>query len=122
MLGLLVDWGYKADGIPVRLCDEWTTLPAGPAVLAGKTGATILPVVVRRHDDGRFFVTHDDPITVPSTEARAVAEGTQRIADWLERTISAAPEQWYSFKPLWPDEPAEVARLAALAEETGARA
>jgi KDO2-lipid IV(A) lauroyltransferase len=122
MLGLLVDWGYRPDGIPVRLFDAWTTLPAGPAVLAGKTGATIVPVVVRRHDDGRFFVTHGEPITVPSTDPGAVAEATQRIADWLEQTIEAAPEQWYSFKPLWPDEPAETARLSALAEETASRA
>jgi lauroyl/myristoyl acyltransferase len=87
-------------------------------VLAAKTGATILPVVVRRHDDGRFFVTHDEPILVVSGDPRAVADATQRIADWLERTVAAAPEQWYSFKPIWPAEPTEVARLAALAEET----
>ncbi len=38
----------------------------------------------------------------------AVAEATQRIAAWLERSIEAAPEQWYSFKPIWPDDPAEA--------------
>ena len=43
LLGLLVDWGYRSDGIPVRLFDAWTTLPAGPATLAAKTGARILP-------------------------------------------------------------------------------
>jgi len=120
MLGLLVDWGYRPDGIPVRLFGTWTTLPAGPAVLAAKTGATILPVVVRRHDGGRYFVTHDDPIQVAAGDPRTIAEATQRIADWLERTVAAAPEQWYSFKPIWPAEPTEVARLAALAEETAA--
>ncbi len=120
MLGLLVDWGYRPDGIPVRLFGAWTTLPAGPAVLAAKTGATILPVVVRRHADGRFFVTHDDPIRVAAGDPRTIAEATQRIADWFERTVAAAPEQWYSFKPIWPAESTEVARLAALAEETAA--
>ncbi len=119
MLGLLVDWGYRPDGIPVRLFDAWTTLPAGPAVLAAKSGATILPIAVRRHPDGRFFVTHDQPITVASAGRAELAAATQRIADALERTIAAAPEQWYSFKPIWPDEPDEVARLAALAGHTG---
>ena len=37
VLGLLVDWGYRSDGIPVRLFDAWTALPAGPATLAAKT-------------------------------------------------------------------------------------
>ena len=31
MLGLLIDWGYRSDGIPVRLFGAWTTLPAGGA-------------------------------------------------------------------------------------------
>ena len=48
ILALLVDWGYRSDGIPVRLFDAWTTLPAGPAVLAAKTGATIAPLAIRR--------------------------------------------------------------------------
>src|SRR4029078_2037472 len=30
VLGLLVDWGYRSDGIPVRLLDDWTTFSAGP--------------------------------------------------------------------------------------------
>ncbi|HEX9043838.1 MAG TPA: lysophospholipid acyltransferase family protein [Candidatus Limnocylindrales bacterium] len=127
MLGLLVDWGYKPDGIPVRLFDAPTMLPAGPAYLAAKSGATILPIAVRRHGDGHFFVTHDEPITVASTDDAALAEATQRIADALERTIAAAPEQWYSFKPIWPDEPAEVERVerahrTAVAREVGAEA
>ena len=121
MLGLLVDWGYRPDGIPVRLFGAWTTLPAGPAVLAAKSGATILPIAVRRHPDGRFFVTHDEPIRVASADPAALAAATQQIADALERTIAAAPEQWYSFKPIWPAEPEEAARLAALAERTAGR-
>src|SRR5205085_10969184 len=52
MLGLLVDWGYRSDGIPVRLFGAWTTLPAGPAALAGKTGAIIVPIVAHRLPDG----------------------------------------------------------------------
>ena len=52
MLALLIDWGYRADGIPVRLFGAWTTLPAGPATLAAKTGSRILPVAIRRTPDG----------------------------------------------------------------------
>ena len=48
MLGLLVDWGYRADGIPVRLFGDWTTLPAGPATLAAKTRSWIVSVHIKR--------------------------------------------------------------------------
>lgn len=113
ILGLLVDWGYKPDGVAVRLFGSPTMLPAGPAYLAAKTGATILPFTARRHADGTFYVTHDEPIECASTDPADLAAATQRIADALERTIAAAPEQWYSFKPIWPSDPAERARLEA---------
>ena len=114
MLGLLVDWGYRPDGIPVRLFDAWTTLPAGPATLAARTGAAILPVVVRRRPDGSFLVTHDEPIRVASSAPADLKAATQAIADALERTIAAAPEQWYCFKAMWP-EPAEAIERTAPA-------
>ena len=40
--------GLPARRHPVRLFDAWTTLPAGPATLAAKTGREILPVAIRR--------------------------------------------------------------------------
>lgn len=105
ILALLVDWGYRPDGVPVRLFDAWTTLPAGPAVLAARSGAAILPVVVHRRADGSFFVTHDTPIRVPSDRVEDIRRATQQVADALGRTIGAAPDQWYSFKPMWPEHP-----------------
>ncbi len=125
ILVLLVDWGYRPDGVPVRLFDAWTTLPAGPAFLAGKTGATILPITIRRRDDGRYHVEGDPPIRVASTSDRDVATATQQLAHWLERTIAAAPEQWYSFKPIWPASTDEQRvleeRAAAMHEPDAAR-
>ncbi len=115
LLALLIDWGYREDGIPVRLFDAWTTLPAGPASLAAKTGATILPVVIRRTESGRFKVTFDDPILVSGNAPAELQRATQAMADSLQRTIAAAPDQWYSFKPMWPETVEEAASLAARA-------
>ena len=112
MLALLVDWGYRSDGIPVRLFGAWTALPAGPATLAAKTGSRILPIAIRRQPDGRFEVTwrradrRRAPATRPSSSARR-----RRMADALAATIADAPEQWYSFKPIWPATAAEAADL-----------
>ena len=116
MLGLLIDWGYHADGIPVRLFGAWTTLPAGPATLAAKTGSVILPVAIRRGDDDRFHVSFSPVITVASASDADIARATQQVADALQATIAAAPEQWYSFKPMWPPTAAEAQELAARAE------
>ena len=116
ILALIIDWGYREEDVPVRLFGSWTTLPAGPAALAAKTGAAIVHIAIRRSDDRqRFIVTHSDPILVASTEPAEIQRATQAIADALAATIAAAPEQWYSFKPLWPATEAEQAALAQRA-------
>jgi KDO2-lipid IV(A) lauroyltransferase len=117
ILALVIDWGYREDDIPVRLFDAWTTLPAGPAAIAAKTGAPIIHFAIRRSDDRRTFqLTHGDPIFVTSSEPAELQRATQAIADQLAATIAAAPEQWYSFKPQWPSSPEEQAALARRAE------
>jgi lauroyl/myristoyl acyltransferase len=117
MLGLLVDWGYRSDGIPVKLFGAWTALPAGPATLAAKTGSRILPITIRRRPDETFLVTWPGPIDLTSDDPAELQRATQAIADALASTIAAAPDQWYSFKPIWPstsEEAADLERRATL--------
>jgi KDO2-lipid IV(A) lauroyltransferase len=111
LVALLVDWGYRFDGVPVQLFGSWTALPAGPATLAAKTGALILPLAVRRTPGGTFHVDSPGAFGVESSDPASIQRATQRIADALEVAVAAAPEQWYSFKPVWPADPAEAAEL-----------
>jgi len=116
ILALIIDWGYRPEDVPVRLFGSWTTLPAGPAALAAKTGAAIVHIAIRRSDDRKqFIVSYSDPIVVTSAEPVEIQRATQAVADALAATIGAAPEQWYSFKPLWPATEAEQAALAERA-------
>jgi phosphatidylinositol dimannoside acyltransferase len=117
VLALLVDWGYRADGIPVRLCGDWTTLPAGPAVLAARTGAAIVPVVGRWRPDRKLLVEVLETIEVTDGSPAGILGATQRIADALEHFILAAPEQWYTFKAIWPATGEEAAIIARRAED-----
>jgi len=112
MLALLIDWGYRSDGIPVELFGAWTTLPAGPATLAAKTGSRILPIAIRRVPTGGFAVSWGTPIDVPPDDPAELQRATQALADALAATVATAPEQWYSFKPIWPAGAAEAADLA----------
>jgi len=117
ILGLLVDWGYRSDGIPVRLFGAWTALPAGPATLAAKTRSLVLPITIRRQPDDTFHVSWSEPVEVLSAEPADLQAATQAIADALASTIAAAPAQWYSFKPMWPstsEEGADLERRAQL--------
>ena len=117
LLGLLVDWGYRSDGIPVKLFDAWTTLPAGPATLAAKTSSRILPAITIRQPNGRLRAVFAEPIAVRPNDPADLQRATQAIADAVALTIGRAPEQWYSFKPIWPATAAEEADLERRACE-----
>jgi phosphatidylinositol dimannoside acyltransferase len=117
ILGMVVDWGYRSDDLPVKLFGSWTTLPAGPATLAARTGAVIVPVVARRLGDGRYAPIMYDPIEVADTSPAALTAATRAIADALEDMVAQAPEQWYTFKPMWPATQVEAAALARRAAE-----
>ncbi|MEO7664093.1 MAG: hypothetical protein ABIV26_03135 [Candidatus Limnocylindrales bacterium] len=117
MLALLIDWGYREDGIPVKLFDAWTTVPAGPATLAAKTGSLILPITILRNADGRTFsISWADPIAVTAADPASLQRASQRMADAFADSIRPAPEQWYSFKPLWPPTQGESDTLKRRAE------
>jgi hypothetical protein len=75
----------------------------------------ILPVSIRRTPDQRFHVSYAPVVTVASSSPADLQRATQAIADALEATVGAAPDQWYSFKPMWPPTQAEAAELEARA-------
>lgn len=103
-VALLCDRDLKRRGIPVTLFGEETTMPAGPAALAERTGAHLVPVgCYFEPGAGNRFVVHPR-IEVPDAPAREerVALLTQRLADVLEGIIRAAPEQWHLIVPNWP--------------------
>jgi KDO2-lipid IV(A) lauroyltransferase len=116
-LGMVVDWGYRPDDVPVRLFGSWTTLPAGPVTLAARTGAAVVPVVARRQRDGSYRPRLYEPIEVADSTPAELLRATQALADALEDMIAHAPEQWYTFKPMWPAADHESRALAARAAE-----
>jgi len=122
VLGMVVDWGYRPADVPVRLFGAWATLPAGPATLAARTHAAILPVAAYKQPDGRYTADTAAPIEVPDGSPRSLAIATQAIADALEAFVRKAPEQWHTFKPMWPATAAEARvleqqALAMLADD-----
>lgn len=101
-----------AKGVKVRFLGRETAVPAGPAVLAMKTDATILPAYMLRQPDSSFECVVFPPITwTPSDERdRDVQTIMQKLMDTLQKMVRERPDQWYMFRPMWPLEPARVAR------------
>lgn len=109
VVGLLCDRDIEGTGIEVDFFGERTTMPAGAATLALRTGATLCTGAVYSGPGRDHRAIVEPPLdTTRSKSLRAdVARLTQEIATRLEGLIRRAPDQWHVFQPLWlADRPA----------------
>jgi KDO2-lipid IV(A) lauroyltransferase len=104
---LLCDRDLAGDGVEVEFFGERTTMPAGPATLALRTGAPLLPSGVYFRPYGRHFGLIGPPLPV-EREGRLrddVTRITQELSRRFEELIRLAPEQWHLMQPNWPSDP-----------------
>jgi lauroyl/myristoyl acyltransferase len=103
---LLCDRDLTGDGVDVTFFAEGTTMPAGPATLALRTGAVLIPVGVYFRPHGRHFARIGPPVPA-EREGRLrddISRITQQIACRFEDLIRAAPTQWHLMQPSWPSD------------------
>lgn len=105
ILTLLCDRDVSGGGVEVQFFGERTTLPAGPATIALRSGAALIASTV--YFDGM----HHQGIANPPIDTRRrgkfradVARVTQDLATELEALIRQAPEQWHLMQPNWPSD------------------
>jgi KDO2-lipid IV(A) lauroyltransferase len=105
-VALLSDRDLKGRGVEVEFFGERTTLPPGPATLALRTGAPLLPVASYYDGDDGYRVVVKPAILVPDEGSRSekVAAMTQALAREMEALIRKAPEQWHLVQPNWPSD------------------
>ena len=86
-------------GAPARM-------PVGPALLAMRSGAPVLPALAVRRADDRVVGIIEPPISLaPRGDRRAdVAAMTEAVAARLEYYIGRHPEQWAVFQPVWGED------------------
>lgn len=102
---LLVDRDIEGNGIPVEFFGERTTMPAGPALMALRTGAPLLTGAIYFRGDGHYAVIENPVPTERQGRMRAdVTRVTAEIAARLENLIRVAPEQWHLQQPNWPSD------------------
>jgi len=114
LLALLIDRPVPGDGVRVDFFGEEVEVPAGPARLALRTGAQVVPTAFARLEPNRADVTaicDFDLETVSTGDADGdVRTLTQAIMRSHERFIRRYPDQWYMFRPMWAGRPPVAAR------------
>jgi phosphatidylinositol dimannoside acyltransferase len=103
---LLSDRDIEGDGVEVDFFGERTSLPGGPATLALRTGATLVPAAVYFRPGRDHLGVVRPPIVVERAGRlrEDIARITQQLARELESLIRAAPEQWHLLQPNWPSD------------------
>lgn len=97
-LCLLSDRDLSARGVDVEFFGATARMPGGPASLALRTGAPLLPVTLSFRPGGWRVTVH------PQVEGDDVATMTQRLADAFARGIADHPADWHMLQRLWLDD------------------
>ncbi len=104
-VALLSDRDLKGRGVEVEFFGERTTLPPGPATLAIRTGAPLLPVGSYFEGSGhRVVITQAIPVPETGSRSEKVQVMTQQLASRMEKLIAEAPRQWHLVQPNWPSD------------------
>jgi KDO2-lipid IV(A) lauroyltransferase len=105
---LLADRDLSGTGVPVSWRGHPITMPAGPAMVARRTGAALLPAVCQFTEEGMAIVI-GEPIA-PRPGREGLAAMMQDVADFFTVTIARQPEDWHMMQPFFPDrQPAKEA-------------
>ncbi|MGY0236204.1 phosphatidylinositol mannoside acyltransferase [Longispora urticae] len=104
LVPLLADRDLSRRGVEVTFFGGRTRMPAGPALLALRTGAPLYTVSMWYEPDaacGKLV----GPLPVPAdgTLAERVKVLTQSVADALAVGIAEHPEDWHMLQKLWLD-------------------
>lgn len=101
VVGLLCDRDIQGNGIAVNFFGESVALPAGPATLALRTGATLVAAACYSGPGEDHFAVVTPPIDTSRTGKlrEDVTRVTQLVANELEGLIRRAPEQWHVLQP-----------------------
>lgn len=107
IVGILGDQNTRTQNVFVDFFGIKAATTSGPAMLAVRTGAALLPVFMIREGPGRHRWIVEDPIEVVRTgdlDADVLAT-TQKCTDILEEYIRKYPSQWSWVHRRWKTRP-----------------
>ncbi len=99
---LLADRDLSRTSIEVTLCGEPARMPRGPAVLARRTGAALIPVTLAYDGDDMEVTFHPE---VPHVEGEdGIAAMMQQVADAFTAGLREHPQDWHMMQRVFADD------------------
>jgi lauroyl/myristoyl acyltransferase len=98
MVGLVCDQ-EEGPGVEVRFFGRNAVVPSGPAALAIKTGAALMPAYQYMTESGRHHIHLEAALTGLAGETKENL--MQRVVHRFEAFIRERPDQWFAFRPMF---------------------
>jgi KDO2-lipid IV(A) lauroyltransferase len=103
LIALVADRDLSHSGIDVDFFGANARMPAGPALLAVKTGIPLIVAHVSYSRNGIHIDFH--PVHVPreGSESERISQAVQMTANLFAQGISEHPEDWHMLQRIWVD-------------------
>lgn len=96
---LMADRDLDGTGLPVQWNGQPVTMPAGPAMVARRTGAALVPAFCHYQGDA-MVIRFGSP--VPARPGRdGLVAMTQEVADFFAGQIAQQPRDWHMLQPFF---------------------
>ena len=89
----------QGPGVAVRFFGRHAVVPGGPASIALKTGAALMPATQFRTAPGRYTIHLENPLDLRDGDTKE--QVMQRVVGRFEDFIRERPDQWYAFRPMF---------------------
>lgn len=103
LVALIADRDLSRSGIDVKFFDGTARMPAGPALLAIRTGADLITAYVSYTKTGIHIDFRKVIVASGETESEQVARTVQLCADNFAAGISEHPQDWHMLQRIWVD-------------------
>ena len=103
VIALAADRDLSRSGIDVTFFGGPARMPAGPALLAIRTGAPLISAYVSYTPTGIHIDFTRMEIPIEGTETQRVAALVQKSADLFAEGIAKYPQDWHMMQRIWID-------------------
>ncbi len=103
VIALAADRDLSRSGIDVTFFGGPARMPAGPAILALKTGAPLICAMISYTEIGIHIDFSLVPIPMSGSETERIAQIVQNSADLFAAGIAAYPHDWHMMQRIWID-------------------
>ncbi len=121
LLGVIADQDGGENGVYTDFFGKTVSAPRGPASLARRTGATVLPMYVVRNADDTYTMVIQRPIFLKKTSDKEedINSYTREFLKIYEKIILQFPDQWLWMYDRWKERRHVAAYIKEAALKNG---